>query len=142
MDVDARHDVPVDLADQHHPSHLEGLGIGYSETFSELGLDTQPLHEGSDLRTAAVDNHWPDTHRVHEYDVFGEPGGQVAIIHGVAADLDHHHLAGEPLDVGQGLDKYTGPLLRGETGVRGNRSVGVDVHNQGVAHEVRMFSSM
>ena len=85
-------------------------------------LDTQPLHEGSDLRTTAVDNHRPDTHRVHEYDVFGEPGGQVALSSmALAADLDHHHLSRRTAGCRAGSRSSTDrPAAPGrEAGVRG-----------------------
>jgi hypothetical protein len=57
--------------------------------------------------------------RVQQDDVLGE-GGEV-LAHGVAAVLDDHDAAGEPPDVGQGLDED-----RGLVG----------------AHDVPMFSSM
>ena len=35
----------VDLADEHHPGDVDGLGVGDPETVAELGGLAQPAHQ-------------------------------------------------------------------------------------------------
>ncbi len=51
VDVDGGHDVPVDLAHQHHAGDVEGLGVGDPQAVAELGLLAQAGHELADLGT-------------------------------------------------------------------------------------------
>ena len=65
VDVDGRHDVAVDLADQHHAGDVEGLGVGDPQAVAELGLLAEPGHQLADLRAAAVHDDRPHADRVH-----------------------------------------------------------------------------
>ena len=120
VDVDGRDDVPVDLADEHHAGDVEGLGVGDPQPVDELGDLAEPGHELADLGAAAVHHEGAHADRAHEHDVGGERGqagvaglpprpGRSADLatrparnrlsarpgQGVAAVLDHHHLAPE-----------------------------------------------
>ena len=134
VDVDGRDDVPVDLADQHHPGDVEGLGVGDPQAVAKLGHLAEPGHELADLRAAAVDDEGVHADRAHEHDVLGEgrqsvtTGGAAsdssrlaatATGQGVAPVLDDDDLAPEAADVRQGLDQDAG--LDGRVGIAGGR---------------------
>ena len=113
-------DVAVDLADEHHAGDVERLGVGDAQSVDELRDLAQPGHQLADLRAAAVHDERAHADRAHEHDV-GRERGQAGVVgvrraggaaggagQGVAAVLDHHHLAPEAADVGQGLDQDGG----------------------------------
>ncbi len=75
------------------------------------------LQHGGDLRPAAVDGHHTDAHQIQQDDVAHHRLAQGVRNHGVAAVFDHDGLAGEFLDVGQGLDQSLGLLFMGRHGV-------------------------
>ena len=132
VDVDAGHDVAVDLAHQHHAGDVEGVGVGDPQPVEELGLLAQPGHEVADLGPAAVDDHRPHADRAHEHDVLGEEAAEGGLGHGRPAVLDDHDLAPEAADVGQGLGQDRRLVERR----RGVRAV------SGYGHDVPLFSSM
>ena len=103
--IDCADDVATDLAHQDHARHVECLGIGYPKTVAELGFFAEPSEELADLGPTTVHDDGLEAHRPQKHDVFGERGGQQRINHGVAAELDNHHGATEPLDIGKRLDK-------------------------------------
>ena len=127
MDVDARHDVAVDLADQDHAGDVEGLGVGDAQAVAELRLHAEPAHQLADLRAAAVHDHRPDADRAQQHDVVRERVGERGVDHRVAAVLHDDGAAAEPLDVRQCLDED------------GHRRVAARVSDP--THEVPMFSS-
>ena len=43
--VDRRDDVAVDLADEHHPGDVEGLGVGDPQAVAELRHHAEALHQ-------------------------------------------------------------------------------------------------
>ena len=59
-------DLLVDLADQHHLDDLDRRLVGDPHAAHELRLLAQPLHEGADLRTAAVHDDRVDADQVQQ----------------------------------------------------------------------------
>ena len=59
VDVDRRHDLRVDLADQHHAGDVEGLGVGDPQAVAELRHLAEAGHQVADLRAAAVHDDGP-----------------------------------------------------------------------------------
>ena len=111
VEVDGRDELRVDLADEHHPGDVDGLGVGDPQPVAELGRLAQPLHQRADLRPAAVDDDGADADEAHQHDVLGEQVEGVVVGRpgeGVAAVLDDHRLAGEAPDVRQRLDEDVG----------------------------------
>ena len=106
--VDRRHQVRVDLAGEDHLHDVHGLGVGHPQATAELGLDAQPVAERRDLGAAAMHQHGlhPDVAQQHEVQQRLVP----ALLDRVAAHLDHHDLAVEPLDVRQRFDQHFGAL--------------------------------
>ena len=108
VQVDRRHQLRVDLADQHHAGDVDGLGVGDAQAVAELGGLAQPLHQRADLRAAAVDDDGAHADEAHQHDVLGEQVEGVVLGRageGVAAVLDDDRLAGEAPDVRQRLDQ-------------------------------------
>ena len=108
VQVDRRHELGVDLADQHHAGDVDGLGVGDPQAVTELGGLAQPFHQRADLRAAAVDDDGAHADEAHQHDVLGEQVEGVVLGRsgeGVAAVLDDDRLAGEAPDVRQRLDE-------------------------------------
>jgi hypothetical protein len=110
--VDQPDDLPVDLAGEHHPDHVHGLGGGDPQPGPERALDAQAVELGADLRPAAVHHDGQQPGVAQEHDVLREGGAQRVVGHGVAAVLDDDGLAVEPLQPGQRLDQGGGLGLR------------------------------
>ena len=72
VDVDRRHDVAVDLADEHHAGDVEAVGVGDPQSVAELGHHAEALHQRADLRAATVHDDRSQTDRPHEHDVLRE----------------------------------------------------------------------
>jgi hypothetical protein len=124
--VDRRDNVAVDLADQHHASDLNRLGIGYPQTVAELGTFAESGHELADLRPATMHHDWAQPHGSQQHRVVGHGPTEHGVDHGVAPIFDHHDGAAEPLDVGQGFQQYVG-ALRG-VGHRRTRRIRGNTH--------------
>ena len=107
--VDRRDQVAADLADQHHADDAQGLGVGDAQAVAELRLLADLLHHRVDLRAAAMDEHAAHADAAQQQHVLGERAVQLGVDRR-AAQLHHHGLAAEALDVGQSLDED----LRGE----------------------------
>ncbi len=103
--VDPLDDVGVDLAEQHHPRHLDRLGVGDAEPLVEADLEAEPLHVLGDLGPAAVDDHRVEADVLEEDDVGREALAQRLVAHRRAAVLDHHRAAVELPDVGERLEQ-------------------------------------
>ena len=111
VEVDGRHQLRVDLTEQHHPGDVDGVGVGHPQAVAELGGLAEAAHQGADLRAAAVDDDRAHPDEAHQHDVLGEQVEGVAVGcagQGVAAVLDDHRLAGEAADVRQRLDEDVG----------------------------------
>ena len=102
--VDRRDQVAVDLADQHHADDLQRLGVGDAQAVAELGRLAQPLHHRVDLRAAAMDEHAAHADAAQQQHVLRQRPVELRVDRR-AAQLHHHGLAGEALDIGQGLDE-------------------------------------
>ena len=76
--VDGRHDVAVDLADQHHAGDVERVGVGHPQPVAEFRHLAEPLHQLADLGTAAVHHDGQHADGAHEDHVLGERGQRVA----------------------------------------------------------------
>ena len=79
--VDRRHDLAVDLADEHHARDVERLGVGDPLAVAELRRLAEPLHQRADLRAAAVhDDRRSMPTAAHEDDVLRETGEDRALV--------------------------------------------------------------
>ena len=58
--VDQPDQLPADLADQHHPDHVDRLRRGDPQPAAELAVDAEPVQHGRDLRAAAVHHDRPE----------------------------------------------------------------------------------
>jgi hypothetical protein len=103
--IDQSHQFASHLAGEDHPDHVHGFRGGHAEAALEFGFNAEPAEHRVDLRASAVDHHRVDAYVVEEHDVLGEGAAEIVVDHGVAAVLDHHDGAGEPLDPGQGLNQ-------------------------------------
>ena len=103
--VDARDDVLVDLADEHHLGDLDGVGVAHAQPADELDRHVQPLHVGRDVRPAAVDDDRVQPDVLEQHDVAGEVLAQLGLGHRRAAVLDHDGLAVELPDVRERLEE-------------------------------------
>ena len=109
--VDGGDELRVDLADEHHPGDVDGLGVGDAQAAAELGGLAEAAHQRRDLRSAAVDDDRAHADEAHQHDVLGEDIEGVVLGRsgdGVAAVLDDHGLASEAADVRQRLDEHVG----------------------------------
>ena len=70
--VDRAHQLAVDLADQHHADDVERFGVGDAQAVDALDGLALALHLRVDLRSAAVDQHRANPHRVEQEHVLGE----------------------------------------------------------------------
>jgi hypothetical protein len=110
--VDQPDDLPLYLADQHHPDHVHGLRCGDPQAGGELRLQAEPVQVRADLRSAAVHDHRPQPGVPQEDDVLGEGPLERVVGHRVAAELHHHGTAVQPLQPGQRLDQRLGLAQR------------------------------
>ena len=90
-------------------TQAQGLGIGDAQAVAELRYLADLLHHRIDLRAAAMDEYAADADAAEQQDVLGQRAVQIGIDRR-AAQLHHHRLATEALDIGQSLDED----LRGE----------------------------
>lgn len=127
--VEQSDQLALDLAGQHHPDHVHGLGGGDPKSVGEGGLQAQLLQLRADLRAAAVHHHRMQARVPQEDHVLGEGRLERLVDHGVAAELDHHGLAVEPLQPGQRLDE--GHRLGQRGVVAGLFALGCDLHGLG-----------
>ena len=125
VQVDRRDQLRVDLSDEHHAGDVDGLGIGDPQAVAELGGLAEALHQGADLRAAAMDDDGTHADESHQHDVLGEQLEGVVLGgagEGVAAVLDDDRLAGEPADVrqaprpGRGRPSLRSPATQAEDG--------------------------
>ena len=110
VEIDETHDLLVDLPDQDHLDDLHRLLVGDAHAAHERGVLAEPLQQGPDLRTTAVDDDRPDADQPQQQDVLGELLLEVRLLHGRAPVLDHEGLALEGTDIGQRLDEQLGTL--------------------------------
>ena len=110
--VQAQDDVLVDLADEDHLGHLDGLGVGHAQAADELDRQPQALHVGGDLRAAAVDDDRVQPDVLEQHDVARELLAQRRVLHRRAAVLDDDRLAVELPDVGERLEQRADGVLR------------------------------
>ena len=103
--IEPGEDVRVDLAEQDHLGHLDGLGVGDAQALDELDLHPHPLHVVGDLRAAAVDDDRVHPDVLEEDDVARERLAELLVTHRGAAVLDHDRAAVELPDVGQRLEE-------------------------------------
>ena len=103
--VDAVDDVRVDLAEQHHPGHLDGLRVGDAQALVEADLHPQALHVVGDVGAAAVHDHRVEADVLEQHDVGRERLAQPLLAHRGAAVLDHDRAAVELPDVRQRLEQ-------------------------------------
>ena len=89
---EAQDDFLVDLADEHHLRHLDGVGVGYAQPTDELDRHPEALHVGGDLRAATVDDDRVQPDVLEQHDVARELLTQLGILHRGAAILDDHRL--------------------------------------------------
>ncbi|MPN37474.1 hypothetical protein SDC9_184993 [bioreactor metagenome] len=75
-----------------------------------MGFLADPLEHVGDFRPAAVDHHHPDAHQAQEDNVADDRLAQLLGNHGIAAVFDHHGLAAEVLNIGQGLGQHLRPV--------------------------------
>ena len=106
--VDEPDELAADLADEHHPHHVHGLGRGDAQAAAELALHAEPAEHARDLGPAAVDDHGADAGEAQEDHVLGERPAQRVVGHGVAAVLDDDHRALEALQPRQRLGEHAG----------------------------------
>jgi hypothetical protein len=103
--VQAQDDVLVDLADEDHLGHLDGLRARHAQAAHELHGHPEALHVGGDLRAAAVDDDRVQPDVLQQHDVARELLAQRRILHRGAAVLDDDRLAVELPDVGKRLEQ-------------------------------------
>ena len=103
--VEPLDDVGVELAEQDHLRHLDGLGVGDPQSLVEAHLHAEPVHVLGDLGAAAVDDDRVQPDVLEQDDVGGEGLAQRLLAHRRAAVLDHHGAAVELADVGQRLQQ-------------------------------------
>ena len=103
--VQAQDDVLVDLADEDHLGHLDGVGVADAQAADELHRQPEALHVGRDLRAAAVDDDRVDPDVLEQHDVARELLAQRRVLHRRAAVLDDDGAAVELADVGQRLEQ-------------------------------------
>src|SRR5690606_4125363 len=118
--VDQVHQLPADLAEQHHPGHVQHLRGGDPETALEIAFDAEALQHRADLRSAAVHHHRVDAAVAQEHHVLGERLTQGVVGHRVAAVLDHDDLAVQLFE----------PRQRGGQ----HRRLDLAIHHQGFHH--------
>src|SRR5919204_2063043 len=103
--VEAQDDVLVDLADEDHLRHLDGLGVGDPKSADELHRQPEALHVGGDLGPAAVHDDRVEPDVLEQHDVAGELLAQRRVLHRGAAVLDDDRLAVELPDVRERLEQ-------------------------------------
>src|SRR3954469_20506700 len=103
--VEAQDDVLVDLADEDHLGHLDGLGVGHAQPADELDRQVEPLHVRRDVGTAAVDDDRVDADVLEQHDVTRELLAQLRVGHRRAAVLDDDRAPVELADVREGLEE-------------------------------------
>ncbi len=103
--VDQVHQLPADLADEHHPHHIHRLRGGNPKAAAELRGDVQLVEHLRDLRAAAVHDDGAEPHAAKEHDVLGEGALEGVVGHGVAAVLDDDGLPRELGKPRQRLDE-------------------------------------
>ena len=103
--VEPHDDVGVDLAEQDHLRHLDGLGVRDPDALDEAHLHPEALHVAGDVGAAAVDDHRVQADVLEQDDVGGELVAQILVLHRRAAVLDHDRAAVELADVGQRLEE-------------------------------------
>src|SRR5919204_2769263 len=103
--VEAQDDVLVDLADEDHLGHLDGLGVGDPKSADELHRQPEALHVGGDLGPAAVHHDRVQADVLEQHDVAGELLAQRRVLHRRAAVLDDDRLAVELPDVRERLEE-------------------------------------
>ena len=134
--VDARDDVAVDVASEHHPRDVRGLLARDALARAELALDAQAVEHGGDLGAAAVDDDGADAGEPQERDVIREGLLELRAHHRVAAVLDDDGRAREGLDPGQRLREDVRLRLRLCQALRGCRGLVCCAHV-----EYALFSS-
>ena len=80
------------------------LGIGDAKAVAEFRLLAHLLHQRVDLRPAAMDEHAAHADAAQQQHVLRQRAIEIRVDRG-AAELHDHGLAGEALDIGQGLDE-------------------------------------
>src|SRR5919198_5065750 len=103
--VEAQDDVLVDLADEDHLGHLDGLGVADAQAADELDRQPEALHVARDLRAAAVHDDRVQADVLQQHDVASELLAQRRVLHRRAAVLDDDRLAVELPDVRKRLEK-------------------------------------
>ncbi len=106
--VDQAHHIPVHLAGEHHANHVHGLRRGDPQPRGKRALQPEPRQVGGNLRPAAVNHDRAQPRVAQEHHILGEAVAQRLVGHRVAAVLDDHRLAVEPVQPGQGLDQRRG----------------------------------
>ena len=81
------------LADEHHADNVHGFRARDAEPTRERRRDVEALEHGTDLRTAAMDNHDlnPGGMKIHHRS--GEVGLKPNVCHRIAAVLDNDNFA-------------------------------------------------
>ena len=95
----------VDRAREDHFGDLRGGLVGHPQAVDERALDPELLEHRADLRTAAVDHHGVDPHRLEQDHVLGKVARGLGVAHRVAAVLHHEGAPGVALEIGQRLDQ-------------------------------------
>ena len=106
-----RHDVLVDLADEHHLGDLDRVGVAHAQAADELDRHVEPVHVGGDVRPAAVDDDRVQADVLQEHHVTREVLAQLGLGHGRAAVLDDDGLAVELPDVRERLEQRADVVL-------------------------------
>ena len=86
--------------------------VGVAASLDEARLQSGLGHSAADGRTAAVDDHGPHAHGLHEDDVQQQVDHGPLVFHDAAAELDDGGFAAKLADPGEGLDQHVG-LLHG-----------------------------
>ena len=76
-----------------------------------MSLMPHPFEHLTDLRTTAVNHHYPDSHQAQQDDVTHDGPPQLLRDHGIAAIFDNNGLSSKLLNIGQSLHQSLG-LLR------------------------------
>ena len=103
--VDAHDDVLVDLADEDHLRHLDGVGVAHAQPADELDRHVEAVHVGRDVGPAAVDDDRVQPDVLQEHDVAREVLAQLRVGHRRPAVLDDDRLAVELPDVRERLEQ-------------------------------------
>ncbi len=103
--VDGRHDLAIDLANEHHAHDVERFCVGNAQPVDKRRLLANAREHLADLGAAAVHDDWTHTNRLHEDDVGRELRQAVFLVgrarERVAAVLHDHRFAKEAADIRQ-----------------------------------------